>query len=177
MGSLCLLLDTLTQINFNRIILPKNRPEYNAKGVTGKLYAKTGKLKYTLTSDSAWQYPNNDKVYAQNLHLFMYKESSDAVKYELLSNDGWIDHNKNFAYLGAGAHFILHDPDKGGDVNIYSSAVDLDMDKNLIRSHNDVRFMQGKNIITGHGFSYEHNREFLVINSKVKVVYYDDEKK
>jgi len=27
-------------------------------------------------------------------------------------------------------------------------------------------------VLTGHGFSYERDRQFLVINSKVKIDYY-----
>lgn len=174
MGGLCLLLDTLTQINFDRIELPKNRPEYNGAGVHGRVFSKTGKLLYLITSKSAWQYPDNDKIYLQDLHLFMYSESSDVVKYELLSEDGWVDHNKKIGYLGESAHFILHESNNEPEINIYSSAVDLDLNKNLLKSKNDVRATQGKSVITGHGFSYERDREFLTINSRVKVVYYDE---
>jgi len=68
-ASLCLLLDTLTRINFNKIELPKNSPEYNAEGISGGVYNKSGKLLYSLKSKFAWQFPDDKKIYMKNLEL------------------------------------------------------------------------------------------------------------
>ena len=37
-SGLCLILDTLTQIHYNKVTLPKNKPEYKASGVDGSVY-------------------------------------------------------------------------------------------------------------------------------------------
>ncbi|MCE3269068.1 MAG: lptC [Burkholderiales bacterium] len=172
MGVLCLLLDTLTRINFNKIELPKNRPEYNAKGVDGKVYAKNGKLLYSLKSNTAWQFPENNRIYLKDLNIKLYKESSDEIAYDLSSNDGWVDHINKLGYLGESTILIVMDKDPTKISRIFTSKVDLDLNKNKFKSNENVRVTQGKNVLTGRGFTYNRDQQFLEINSKVSITYY-----
>jgi|SRR6185437_11780586 len=172
MGVLCLLLDTLTRINFNKIELPKNSPEYNAKGVDGSVYNKSGKLLYNLKSDTAWQFPEDKRIYMKMMNLTLYNESSGSVMYDLTSNDGWVNHSDKIGYLGENAILVVEDKDPTKVTRIFARIIDLDLNKNLFKSKEDVRATQGMSVLTGHGFSYDRDRQFLVINSKVKINYY-----
>lgn len=172
MGVLCLLLDTLTRINFNKIELPKNSPEYNAKGVDGSVYSKSGKLLYNLTGDTAWQFPEDKKIYMQDLEIKLYNESNDEVRYDLTSDDGWVNHTEKFGFLGSNTQMIIQDKDPAKVVTILGSSIDLDLNKNIFKSESDVKATQAKSVLTGHGFSYDRDKQFLIINSKVNITYF-----
>lgn len=172
MGVLCLLLDTLTRINFNKIELPKNSPEYNAAGVNGSVYNKNGKLLYNLKSKTAWQFPEDNRIYMKILDIKQYEESSDAVKYDLTSDDGWVNHRDKLGYLGKNTKLVVTDKNLGKIISIYGSAVNLDLNKNIFDSKEDLRATQDKSVLTGHGFSYDKDRQFLEIMSKVRIIYY-----
>lgn len=169
MSLLCLLLDTLTRINFNRIELPKNSPEYNAIGVDGSVYSKTGKLLYNLTSNTAWQFPNDKRIYMSDINILVYNKNTDAVKYKLNSDDGWISPNEQLGFLGKKTQLNVDDADK--ITTIYGENINLDLNKNVFVSKENIKAMQGKSIIMGRGFSYDRDKEYLIINSKVKVIY------
>ncbi len=172
MGVLCLLLDTLTRINFNKIELPKNRPEYNAKGVDGSVYNKNGKLLYNLKSDEAWQFPEDQRIYMKMMDIKLYNDSNENIKYNLTSYDGWVNHITKLGYLGENAVLVVADKDPQKVIKIATSKVDLDLNKNIFKSNENVRVEQDKNVLTGHGFSYDRDRQLLEINSKVRVSYY-----
>lgn len=172
MGVLCLLLDVLTRINFNRIELPKNSPEYNAKGVDGRVFQKNGKLLYNLKSDFAWQFPEDKRIYMKTLNIKVYKESSDDVAYDLTSNDGWVDHVSKIGYLGESTVLVIMDKDPTKITRMYARAINLDMNKNMFKSDENVRVTMDKSMLTGHGFSYDRDRQFLEINSNVRINYY-----
>jgi len=174
MGVLCLLLDTLTRINFNKIELPKNSPEYNAKGVNGSVYNQSGKLLYNLKSDTAWEFPENKRIYMKLLDIKLYEESSDDIKYNLTSDDGWVNYSDKLGYLGQNTKLEIADKASNKIINIYGRAVDLDLNKNIFKSKEDVRATQDKSVLTGHGFSYDKDRQFLEIMSNVKITYYKE---
>ena len=171
MTTLCLLFNYLTQINFTRIELPKDKPEYNAKKAQANVYDKTGKLLYKMNSDTAWQYPKNDSLYMTNLNAIVYNESSDVMKYNLTSNDGWVNYNKKVGFLGQNAILIVNNPNPLQIIKIYGKNIDLNLNTNVFSSNEDVKAVQNNSVITGHGFIYEKNKEFLTINSKVRVIY------
>lgn len=172
MGGLCLTLDTLTRINFSKIELPKNAPEYNARGVSGSVHNRTGKLLYNLTSDTAWQFPEDKRIYMKMLGIKVYKDTSDDIKYDLTSNDGWINHTDKLGYLGHNTQLVVADKDPAKIIQVEGYAIDLDLNKNIFSSNEDVQARQAKSVLTGHGFSYDRERQFLEIKSKVRITYY-----
>jgi LPS export ABC transporter protein LptC len=177
MASLCLLFDILTRINFNRIELPKDQPEYNAVDVNARVYNKSGKLLYNLLSQTAWKYPNDERVFLTNPQLYMYNEQSDRMKYYLKSTTGWVNYTKKVGQLGAGTELTLKAGDGGSgqdtkkDIKVYGKNINFNIDKNLFQSNDDVRAVQDKNIVTARGFSYDYNKQFLTLNSKVRITY------
>ena len=170
-SSLCVLLDTLTKINFSKMDLPKNHPQYNALGIEGSVYNKRGRLLYNLTSSEGWEYPDDEKIFLRSLKLNVYSESSDVVKYVVTSDDGWVNQSTKVGKLGDNTVATITDPDPAKTVVMYATAVDLDMDKQIFSSQAEAHATQGKSVIYTHGFSYDNNKQFLVLNSKVRVVY------
>jgi LPS export ABC transporter protein LptC len=170
-ASLCLLLDSLTKINFTKIELPKGSPEYNAKGVDGSVYNKSGKLLYNLKSDFAWQFPGDKRIYMKNLHIYMYSESSDVLTYEIVGDDGWINHSSKLGKLGKHAIITAYDKSPRKTIKIYGRDINLDMNTNLFVSKENVRATQESSVVTSHGFEYAHNLKFLTLKSKVRVIY------
>lgn len=170
-SSLCLLLNSLTRISFSRVELPKDRPEYKAKGVGVSVFNKSGKLLYNLTSETAWEYPSDDKVYMHNLDIKMYSESSDIAKYNILSYDGWVNYSKKQGYLGESTVITINEITPEKITRIYGNQINLDMNTNTITSNDDVVAKQGKSMVYSHGFSYDTDKKFLKLNSNVKVIY------
>ncbi len=170
-SSLCLLLNSLTEINFDGIELPKDRPEYNAKGVGVSVYNRSGKLLYDLSSETAWEYPSDDKVYLDNLSINMYNESSDILKYNVFSHNGWVIYNNKTGLLGESTVITVNDLDAKKIIRIYGKQINLNLNTNMATSSEDVKAVQNKTSVSAHGFSYDHDKKFLVLNSKVKVIY------
>ena len=171
MVSLCLLFNYLTQINFLRIELPKNHPEYNAKNAVGKIYNNRGELMYTLTSESAWQFPENNRLFMVQLHGIVYNESAGTIKYDLVSQDGWVNYEKKHGFLGKDSILIINNPAPSQIIKIYGDNINLDLNKNLFTSNENVKAVQNNSTITGHGFEYDQNRQFLTIKSNVNITY------
>lgn len=179
---LCLILNTLTKINFNKMELPKNQPEYNATGAIGKIYNGTGQLMYQMMSGSAWKFPHDDRVYMQAIHAFVYTESTGAVKYEVTSNDGWVNFTAQIGLLGKNSVLTVANKDPKQVIVIYGSQVHIDLTKNYIYSSEDVKAVEDKKVVSGHGFTYDVKTQFLKLggesvpagakpNAKVKVIY------
>ena len=179
---LCLLLNTLTKINFNKIELPKDQPEYNATGAVGKVYNGNGQLMYKMMSGSAWKFPHDERVYMQSIHAFVYNESSGAIKYEVTSNDGWVNFNTQVGLLGKNSILTLANNDPKKVITVYGSQVNIDLAKNYIYSNEDVKAVEDQKVVSGHGFTYDVKTQFLKLggvatttssgsNAKVKVIY------
>lgn len=166
-----MLLDTLTRIHFNKVDLPKNRPEYNAHGVDGLVFNKTGKRLYRLVSDEAWEYPSDERVFLKKLNLYVYSQSSDVVKYQINSDDGWVNHDTKLGLLGKNVVTTVNNSEPKKVITIYGNDINLNLDKNLFTSNDDVKAVQGQSVVTSHGFSYDSDKEFLTLNSKVRVTY------
>ncbi len=170
MASLCLLLNSLTQINFTKIKFPKDTPEYTASGVSGKIYNDNGTLMYQLKSEGAWQFPDNERLFMKNLTATTYNESNGIIKYNLTSNDGWINYNKKIGFMGKNSILTLNNQDPLQITKIFGDQINLDLNKNYFWSNSDIKAVQNKSIVTGHGFSYDQNTQFLTINSSAKVI-------
>ncbi len=171
-SSLCVLLDILTKINFSKIELPKNRPEYNAQGVDGRVYNKSGKLVYKLTSNNAWEFPDDVRVFMQELELSVYEDKSDQVKYSVKSDDGWVNYNNLLGFLGKNVVITIFGLGMGKNITIYGDQINLDMNKHYFDSDKPIKAIQEQNTLSSTGFSYDSERQLLTLNSKVKVVYF-----
>ena len=170
-ASLCLLLNTLTQINFHKMSLPKAHPQYNIKGITGGVYNKQGKMLYTLKSPEAFEYPDDERIYIKKLELNLFSESSNDITYSVTSNDAWINRKTKVGLLGESSVLKMYNPDPKQVVTIYGKNINLDMNSNIFISDEDAKALQGNIIVYTHGFKYDNKKHFLVLNSKVRVVY------
>ncbi|MBP9742331.1 MAG: LPS export ABC transporter periplasmic protein LptC [Burkholderiales bacterium] len=170
-SSLCLLLNSLTIINFHKMELPKANPQYNATGIDGSVYEKSGKLLYNMQGESAWEYPDDSKIYLKNLRIDVYNKSKDLVDYSIKSNDGWIDHVEKIGYLGKNTVVTIANNDSQKTINLYSESINLNFDKNSFNSRANLHAVQGKSTLDTRGFSYDGVKQFLILESAVKVVY------
>lgn len=170
-SSMCLLLDTLTKIHFSHSSLPRNSPEYTAYGADGEVFDHSGKLLYRVVSYKAWKYPNDQKIYLKKVQIYFYDKKSDAITYHISGDDGWMDEGNKMGLLGKNVVAVISGDKKTSPITFYGNQVHIDMKKNLFTSNNDVKAVQAKSILTAHGFSYNSDQEFLILNSKVRVFY------
>lgn len=179
-SSLCLLLNSLTIINFHKMELPKTNPQYDALGIDASVYNKNGKLLYGMQAESAWEYPNDSKIFLKKIAIEMYDESKDLANYTMSSNSGWIDRITKTAYLGESTIVTISNSEKPGAgkpelekiIHIYSESINLNLEKNTFSSNASAHVEQGKNSLYTRGFSYDNNKQFLILESKVRIVYY-----
>ena len=172
LSALCILLNFLTKINFHTTDLPRDKPEYNAQGVGGKVFNnKTGTLEYRLISDKAWQYPAQEKINLQDFVIYTYYESSDKIQYQLSARDGWVDNSKKLGFLGESTILTIDNSVPLEIIKIYTSDVNIDLNKNFLKSSAPVKATQNKNVVYATGFSYDRNKQFLTLDSKVRVIY------
>ncbi len=170
-ASLCLLLNTLTQINFHKMSLPKTHPQYNVKGISGGVYNKNGKILYALKGAEAFEYPDDERIYIKNLELNLFSESSNEITYSVTSNDAWINRENKIGLLGESAVLKMYNPDPKQVITIYSKNINLDINSNIFSSNEDAQAIQGNSMVYTHGFKYDNKTHFLVLTSKVRVIY------
>lgn len=170
-GGLCLVLDNLTQIRFNKMDLPRNSPQYNATQISASVYSKTGSLIYSVSGEEAWEFPNSDKVYIKNIVLRKYNESNDQLQYEVTSDDSWIDRKTKDGFLGKNvvAKVIESNPEQ--NIVLTGDNFKLSFADDTIDSSENAHAVQGKNEVYTHGFKYNNKTKYLQLLSNVKVIY------
>ncbi len=168
---LCILLNYLTRIDFHRIELPKDKPEFSSTGIEANLYSKDGKLLYRALAESGLQYPDNSKVFLYNLNMLAFSESTSLLQERLTSNDGWIDTGSSLGYLGESVALTVNNIDPKYIINAHTRHVHLDAKKQFIYSSESILATRGKSVMTGNGFSVDYLRKIMTIESNVKIVY------
>lgn len=168
---LCVLLNFLTRIDFHRLELPKNKPEFASGGIVANLFSRNGKLLYRAMAESGLQYPNNSKIYLTRLDMQAFSESTELLQEKLTSNDGWIDTSSSLGFLGESVLLTVTNVDPGNIINVYTKHVHLDANRQIAYSSEAVRATRGKSIMTGNGFKVDYSKQLLTIESSVRIIY------
>lgn len=168
---LCLLLDNLTKINFHKLMLPTDKPEFSATGIDANMYSPNGARLYRLLAESGTQFPDSSKISLQNLVMQTFSESTSALAQQLNSNDGWVDTKTTLGYLGESVVITSFDKDPTKVIHVYTKEVHINGTLQFANSSAPISATQGKSIITGIGFSLDYTKKFLTIESNVKVIY------
>lgn len=171
LSGLCLLLNSLTQINFHKLLLPNDKPEFSATGIAANLYAPDGARLYRLLAESGNQFPERSQIGLTNLTMQAFNESTGELAQQLTSNDGWVDSKTTLAYLGESVLIVSFDKDPQKAIQVYTKQVNINGATKFANSSAPIRAIQGKSIMTGIGFSLDYNKKFLTIESNVKVIY------
>ncbi len=168
---LCVLLNYLTRIDFHRLELPKNKPEFSSTGIEANLFSKHGKLLYRALAESGLQYPDTSKVILYRLDMLAFSESTELLQEKLTSNDGWIDTASSLGYLGESVALTVSNVDPKYIINAYTRHVHLDANRQFAYSLEPIRATRGKSVMTGIGFSIDYAKKIMTIESNVKIVY------
>ena len=168
---LCVLLNYLTRIDFHRLQLPKNKPEFASSGILANLFSKNGKLLYRAMAESGLQYPDSSKIFLSNLNMQAFSESTELLQEKLTSNDGWLDTANSLGFLGESVVLTVSNVDPQYIINVYTRHVNLDAKRQLAYSSAPVRATRGKSVMTGIGFNVDYTKKLLTIESNVKIVY------
>jgi LPS export ABC transporter protein LptC len=171
-SSLCVLLNSLTVINFHKIDIPKASPQYNASGINGSVYSANGKLIYNLQSKSALEYPDQDKIFLQQLKLEVHDESTDAVQYYLSANNAWINRVTKDAFLQESVAITVNNANLNNEIHISGNDINILTNRRFIYSAESIQATQGKSSLFSNGFSYNGNQQLLTLESAVKIIYY-----
>ncbi|MCX8514914.1 MAG: LPS export ABC transporter periplasmic protein LptC [Burkholderiales bacterium] len=171
-SSLCVLLNSLTVINFHKIDIPRASPQYNATGINASVYSASGKLIYNLQSKSALEYPDQDKIYLQQLQIKVHDESSDAVEYYLNANSAWVNRITKDVFLQESVAITINNDNLSKAIHISGNNIKILANKNYIYSAESIIANQGKSSVFSKGFSYDGKQQMLLLESAVKIVYY-----
>ncbi len=171
LSGLCLLLNSLTQIRFHRLELPKNKPEFSSTGITANMYNPKGNLLYKFEAESGIQFPDSNKIIIAKVNLEAFAESNGFLQEKLTSDDGWIDNASSLGYLGKNVVLTVNNLEPDKKIYVYTENVILDADKKTAVSSAPIRGTQGKSVITGNGFKVDYNTKILTLESNVKVIY------
>lgn len=168
---LCLLLNALTKINFHRLSLPKDKPEFAATGFQANLYAPNGSLLYQFNAESGKQFPNDNKIIMKNITIQAFNESTGEIKQQVTSNDGWLDPRLRKGFLGESIQLVITSKDPKQNIYVYTNTVNLDGESKTMDSSSPIRAIQGKSVLTGVGFTANYDKQQLMIKSKVEITY------
>ncbi|RTL12904.1 MAG: LPS export ABC transporter periplasmic protein LptC [Neisseriaceae bacterium] len=171
LSALCVLLNALTKIDFHKLELPKNKPEYSATNFQANLYTPQGVLIYQVSAESGIQFPDSSKIMMQGLTLQAFSESTTQIAQQLTSKDGWLDNQTLLGFLGESVIITFFESVPSQNINVYTKNVNINGKTKFANSSAPIRAVQGKSILTGMGFSVDYDKKLLVIESNVKVIY------
>ena len=173
LSALCVLLNVLTRIDFHKLELPKNKPEYSATDFQANLYTPQGVLIYQVSAESGIQFPDSNRIVMQNLTLQTFNESTTQIAQQLTSKDGWLDNQTLLGFLGESVIITFFESVPSQNINVYTKNVNINGKTKFANSSAPIRAVQGKSVLTGIGFSVDYDKKLLVIESNVKVIYED----
>jgi LPS export ABC transporter protein LptC len=168
---LCLLLAELTTINFHKLELPKDKPEFFATGITANIYESNGGTLYHVIAESAQQYPDSDKVIFSNLTFNAFDKTTKKLAQQLTSADGWVDTKNKNAFLGNNVKMVNLAKLESENIILNTHNVNIDTENKMISTAADIKAVQGQSVLTGVGASFNYESQFLTIKSKVKIIY------
>lgn len=171
LSALCVLLNALTKIDFHKLELPKNKPEYSATNFQANLYTPKGVLIYQVSAESGIQFPDSNRIVMQDLTLQTFNESTTQIAQQLTSKDGWLDNQSLLGFLGESVVITFFESVPAQNINVYTKNVNINGKTKFANSSAPIRAIQGKSILTGMGFSVDYDKKLLVIESNVKVIY------
>lgn len=171
LAGLCMLLGELTKIDFHKMELPKNKPEFAATGFEASLYSPQGALLYRVNAAAGNQFPDSNRILMKSIILQSYSESDTSLREQITSNDGWLDTKSSLGFLGESVVLTLSNPDPKQVVHVYTRNVDLNAKKKTATSSEPLRAVQNKSILTGIGFFVDYESKILIVESNVKVIY------
>lgn len=171
LSGLCLLLGELTKINFHKMELPKNKPEFTATGFVASLYSPQGALLYRVNAATGNQFPDSNRILMKTIVLRSYSESDSSLREEITSKDGWIDTKSSLGFLGESVVLTLSNSDPRQVVHVYTRDVNLNAKEKTAMSSAPVRAVQNKSILTGIGFHMNYESKVLIVESNVKIIY------
>ncbi len=169
--ALCFLLNSLTQIDFHHLELPKNKPEFLAKIFTANLYTPTGQRLYQVTAESGLQFPATNRIDLTKLKLQSFESATGALAQELTSNDGWLDPKTTLAFLGESVAITVMNKNPEQIIHIFTRQVYIDGTTKVAKSAAPLLARQGKSVLTGIGFTVDYSKQLLTIESAVKIIY------
>lgn len=171
---LCLLFKELTKINFHKLELPKNKPEFSTTGFSANLYGENGDLMYHVDAESGIEFPDSDQIHLNKIVMEAYSESTGVMAQKLTSNDGWLDHSKSIAFLGESVEIVNTNQDPSQAIHVYTKNIHIDGKLKTADSDAPIKAVQGKSVLTGNGVYVDYEKQLLKIKSNVKVVYVTD---
>lgn len=169
--ALCLLLAQLTKINFHKLELPKDKPEFSATGISASVYESNGDTLYYVVAESALQFPDDDKIHFSNLTFKAYDKTTNLLAQKLTSANGWIDTKNSTAFLADAVNMANIASTEDKNIILDTSNVSIDTASKLISTKENIKATQGNSILTGSGAKFNYESQFLTIESRVKVIY------
>ncbi len=168
---LCLLLAQLTQINFHKLELPKDKPEFFATGVSASIYESNGEVLYHVVAESAVQFPDDEKISFFNMVFNAYDKQTNKLAQQLFSKDGWIDTESKSAFLGRDVKMLNISSLESRNITLTTHDVNIDTQHKLISTKSMIQANQGQSVLTGIGATFDYDRQFLTIESRVRITY------
>lgn len=172
LSAMCLLLNHLTQIDFKKLKLFKDKPEFTAQGFEVKIFQPTGGLLYRVTAESGMQYPDDDKIHLYNFDIHEYsKQVLDLETVHVEANDGWLNEKDQTYFLGQNINLTINNADPKKVIVIKTKNVNIDGVKQIADNNDAFIASSDKSSLSGVGFTIDYKNQTLFVKSRVKVIY------
>lgn len=171
LSGLCLLLNELTKIDFHRLELPKDKPEFATTGIEANLFNPQGVLLYRVSAATGKQFPDSNKIVMSDIVMQGFGESDTLLHEQITSEDGWLDTKTSIGFLGESVIMTMTNPNPKQIVRVYTKDININGLTKYANSSAPVRATQGKSVLTGVGFTFDYEKKYLTIESHVKVIY------
>lgn len=171
LGGLAAWLGRISEIDVEETALDPNEPQYAMEGINGKRFDEQGRLKENLSAENAWQLPKSDEVVFEKPQLFMY--NGGRFLYRVESSEARYNTENRKVLFKENVVLTKAAEAQRPEGILKTASLIVDTATETAETQDAVEYRYGDSHGTADGLTYDHNKGFLNLPSRVKAIIYD----
>ncbi|MBF0803841.1 MULTISPECIES: LPS export ABC transporter periplasmic protein LptC [Neisseria] len=171
LGGLSAWLGRISQIDVEEAALNPNEPQYSMTGINGKRFDGQGRLKESLSAETAWQLPKSSNITFEKPELALY--DGGRLLYTVKSNEaGYHTESRKVQFQNEVVLTKNADAQRPAGI-LKTNSLTVDTQTETAETQEAVEYQYGDSHGTANGLVYDHKQGFLNLPSRVKAIIYD----
>ncbi|ASK27466.1 LPS export ABC transporter periplasmic protein LptC [Neisseria chenwenguii] len=171
LGGLSAWLGRISEVDIEEVKLNPKEPQYKMNGIDGRRFDEQGRLKEHTTSARAWQLPEQKDVHFDAPKLLFYRDGS--LLYQVVGKEAvYNTADKKVSFRQDVVLTKEAEADRPAGV-LKTDFITVDTETRVAKTDSPVQFQYGESSGTADGLTYDHQKGFLNLPSRVKATIYD----
>lgn len=171
LGGLTAWLGRISQIDIEEAALNPNEPQYSMSGINGRRFDEKGRLKENLDAQRAVQYPKKNGVHFERPDFTLYENG--RLLYKVASKDA-VYNTESKQVVFDNDVVLTKEADAGRPAGVVkTSRLTVDTQTRIAKTDAPVDYRYGDSHGTSNGLTYDYEKGFLNLPSRVKAIIYD----